>query len=113
MKSRKRTLIDLQSWTVLNKLYSDPMPRTCHDNNTVEPSDISGTSESARNCEKLGTAPRKPGRTRSMRSLQRKTIKSNTQVAQTVSESDLRLEELHSELIEVKSFNDSCYLTRF
>jgi len=104
---------DLPNSPILLAKSFDPMPRTCHDNNTVEPSDISGTSESARNCEKLGTAPRKPGRTRSMRSLQRKTIKSNTQVAQTVSESDLRLEELHSELIEVKSLNDSCYLTRF
>ena len=78
------------------------MPRTCQENNVSQPKDISGTSESARNCEKLGTAPRKPGRTRSMRSLQRKTINCNTQVVQTVSESDLRLEELHSELIEVK-----------
>lgn len=97
---------DLPNSPILLAKSFDPIPRTCQENNTVEPGDISGTSESARNCEKLGTAPRKPGRTRSMRSLQRKTIKSNTLVSQTVSESDLRLEELHSELIEVLNIFD-------
>ena len=89
----------------------DPMPRTCQEDGP-ESQPNSGTSESARNCEKVGTAPRKPGRTRSMRSLQRKTINSSTQVAQTVSESDLRLEELHSELIQVKNI-DVALLTYF
>jgi len=97
---------DLPNSPILLAKSFDPMPRTCQGNNTAQPSDISGTSESARNCEKLGTAPRKPGRTRSMRSLQRKMTKINIQVAQTVSESDLRLEELHSELIEVLNIFD-------